>query len=47
MQSMGALARVVGPTFGGFLYGHGHRLPYFSGAVGLCVAFGLALSLRE
>ena len=47
MQSMGALARVVGPTFGGFLYGHGHRLPYVSGAIGLCVAFVLALSIRD
>lgn len=47
MQSMGSLARVVGPTFGGFLYGHAHRLPYYAGAIGLCVAFSLALSLRE
>jgi DHA1 family tetracycline resistance protein-like MFS transporter len=47
MQSMGSLARVAGPTFGGFLYGYGHRLPYFSGAIGLCVAFGLALWLRD
>jgi len=47
MQSMGALARVAGPTLGGFLYGYGHRLPYLSGAIGLCVAFVLALSLRD
>ncbi|MFI5297547.1 MAG: MFS transporter [Polyangiales bacterium] len=38
MQSMGALARVFGPTWGGFTYDHGHRLPYWSGAIGLAVA---------
>ena len=47
LQSMGALARVVGPTLGGLLYGYGHRLPYVSGAVGLLIAFGLAMTLRE
>lgn len=47
MQSMGALARVFGPTWGGFVYGIGHRLPYLSGAIGLTLAFALALTLRE
>lgn len=47
MQSMGALARVIGPTMGGFLYGFGHRLPYVSGALGLLIAFMLAMTLRE
>jgi MFS transporter, DHA1 family, tetracycline resistance protein len=47
MQSMGALARVIGPTMGGFLYGHGHRWPYISGAIGLTIAFCVALTLRD
>lgn len=47
MQSMGALARVLGPTWGGFLYGHGHRWPYYSGAIGLVVALLVALTLRD
>ena len=47
LQSMGALARVFGPTWGGFVYGLGHRLPYLTGAVGLLGAWMLALSLRR
>lgn len=42
MQSMGALARVFGPTWGGFTYDHGHRLPYWSGAAGLALTAALA-----
>jgi DHA1 family tetracycline resistance protein-like MFS transporter len=47
LQSMGALARVFGPTWGGFVYGLGHRLPYITGAAGLLLAWMLALSLRR
>ena len=47
LQSMGALARVFGPTWGGFVYGLGHRLPYLTGAAGLLLAWLLALSLRR
>jgi MFS transporter, DHA1 family, tetracycline resistance protein len=47
LQSMGALARVFGPTWGGFVYGLGHRLPYITGAIGLLGAWVLALSLRR
>jgi MFS family permease len=47
MQSMGALARVFGPTLGGLTYDHGHRLPYWMGAAGLAVTAGLAWRLRE
>ena len=47
MQSMGALARVIGPTWGGFVYGVGHRLPYVTAASGLAAACILAWSLRR
>jgi MFS family permease len=46
MQSMSALARVFGPTWGGFVYGFGHRLPYVTGAIGLFGACALAITLR-
>lgn len=47
MQSMGALARVIGPTWGGFVYGLGHRLPYVTASVGLGAACMLALTLHR
>ena len=47
MQSMGALARVIGPTWGGFVYGIGHRAPYVTAALGLAGAWVLAMSLRR
>jgi DHA1 family tetracycline resistance protein-like MFS transporter len=47
MQSMGALARVIGPTWGGFVYGLGHRLPYVTASVGLGAACLLALTLHR
>ena len=47
MQSMGALARVLGPTWGGLIYDYGHRLPYVTGATGLFGACVLAFSLRH
>jgi MFS family permease len=47
MQAMGALGRVFGPTWGGFVYGLGYRLPYVTAALGLSAAFGVAsLALR-
>ncbi len=46
LQSMGALARVFGPTWGGFVYGLGHRLPYVTAAIGLLFAGGLAFVMR-
>ncbi len=47
MQALGALGRVFGPTWGGFVYGLGYRLPYVTAALGLSAAFGVAtLSLR-
>jgi MFS family permease len=48
MQAMGALGRVFGPTWGGFVYGVGYRLPYVTAALGLSAAFGVAtLALRS
>lgn len=46
LQSMGALARVFGPTWGGFVYGLGHRLPYVTAAIGLFFAAILALAMK-
>jgi MFS family permease len=42
MQSMGSLGRVFGPTWGGFVYGLGHRLPYVTASFGLAAAFAFA-----
>jgi len=47
MQSMGALARVLGPTWGGFVYGLGHKLPYVTASVGLGAACVLAFTLHR
>lgn len=47
MQSMGALARVFGPTWGGFVYGYGHRLPYVTGSIGLAIAWLMAFGVRS
>jgi MFS family permease len=47
MQSMGSLARVLGPTWGGFVYGYGHRLPYVTGSAGLYAAWLLAFTVRR
>lgn len=44
-QSIGALARVVGPACGGFLFQHaGSAWPYRVGTFGMLVAFGLGLT---
>jgi MFS transporter, DHA1 family, tetracycline resistance protein len=43
-QSLGALARVFGPTWGGFVYGVGFRLPFITAAIGL--GLGYLLSMR-
>jgi DHA1 family tetracycline resistance protein-like MFS transporter len=43
-QSLASLARVIGPAFGGFVYGAiGERSPYVAASVGMVVAFTLAL----
>jgi MFS family permease len=47
-QSFAALARVFGPTLGGYLYGAlGYRSPYVAGALGMALALVVALPLRE
>ncbi len=47
-QSAASLARVVGPAFGGFVYGAiGPRSPYVAAALGMAVALFFALRLRE
>jgi DHA1 family tetracycline resistance protein-like MFS transporter len=46
-QSMGALARVLGPTWGGFVYGYGHRLPYVTAATGLLFAWVISLAIKN
>ena len=45
-QSAGSLARILGPTFAGFLFGWvGRNAPYLAGAVLIAVVVGLALRL--
>jgi DHA1 family tetracycline resistance protein-like MFS transporter len=47
LQSLSALARVLGPAIGGVLYqGIAPGAPYFAGAIGMLVAAFLALGLR-
>jgi MFS family permease len=47
-QSFAALARVIGPAFGGYVYEHlGMRAPYVAGAIGMALALWVALSLSE
>jgi MFS family permease len=47
-QSLAALARVIGPAFGGFVYGAiGERSPYVAAAIGMVIALGVALGLRR
>jgi hypothetical protein len=46
LQSLSALARVLGPAVGGLLYqALAPGAPYFAGAVGMCIAAALALGL--
>ena len=45
LQSMGSLARTVGPLASGFLYASYFRLPYIAGGALMMVAFLLALML--
>ena len=46
-QSAGGLARTIGPTLWGFLYGHASaRAAFFGAAAAAVVAFGLATGLR-
>ena len=44
-QSFGSLARVAGPTLGGFLYGLDFHLPYVFGAAILMFSLLLALTI--
>ncbi len=45
MQSVGALARVVGPASGGFLFQlAGVPMPFLVGGAAMCVAMLLTLS---
>ncbi|MBL8610404.1 MAG: MFS transporter [Myxococcales bacterium] len=47
-QAIAALARMVGPGLGGWLYGHvGHLSPYVTAAAGMCVAAALGLTLQR
>lgn len=45
LQSMGSLARSIGPLASGFLYAHYYRLPYFAGGFLMLITFGLAAVL--
>ncbi|MBK6694935.1 MAG: MFS transporter [Myxococcales bacterium] len=46
-QSFAALARVIGPAFGGYVYGAiSMRAPYIAGAIGMGVALLVAMTLR-
>jgi multidrug resistance protein len=45
LQSMGSLARSIGPLASGFLYAHYYRLPYFAGGFLMLITFGLSFVL--
>ena len=45
LQSMGSLARSVGPLMSGFLYAQYYRLPYFGGGFLMLITFVFALLL--
>lgn len=46
-QSFASLARTIGPATGGWMYGAlGARAPYVAGAIGMTLAFVVALGLR-
>jgi MFS family permease len=47
LQSMGSLARAIGPLISGFLYDYYSSLPYFGGGVLMMIAFVLALALSK
>lgn len=44
-QGLAALGRIIGPAFGGFVYGHVHQVaPFLSGAVMALIAFSIVMS---
>jgi multidrug resistance protein len=45
LQSMGSLARSIGPLASGFLYAQYYQLPYFTGGFLMLITFGLAFVL--
>jgi multidrug resistance protein len=45
LQSMGSLARSIGPLASGFLYAQYYRLPYFAGGFLMLITFGLSFVL--
>jgi len=46
-QSMASLARVIGPAFGGFVYGNiAPSAPYVAGAIGMLVALTVAVGME-
>ena len=47
MQSLGSLARAVGPLLSGLLYAQFYMLPYLAGGILMMVNFGLALILAK
>ena len=47
-QAAAALGRVLGPAFGGLVYGAiGPRSPYAAAAIGMAVALGVTAAMRE
>ena len=47
-QAAAALGRVLGPAFGGLVYGAiGPRAPYAAAAIGMAVALGVTAAMRE
>ena len=47
MQSLGSLARAVGPLLSGLLYAQFYMLPYLAGGILMMINFGLALILAK
>jgi hypothetical protein len=46
-QALGAIARIVGPSFGNFLYDIRPTLPYVVGAGIMCVPLVMAWFIKE
>ena len=46
-QSFGSLARVIGPTLGGFLYGWHYTSPYIGGAIMMVGALLFVLAFQR
>jgi MFS family permease len=47
MQSLGSLARTIGPLFSGILYMIWYSMPYFTGTLLMLISFGISAVLLK